>query len=156
MPPRKKGPSSLASKKTGQPVIDAQSPQWAQGGDSLTTSTGVPVETTDNSLKVGARGSTVLNDVHLREKIMHFDHERIPERVVHARGAGAHGVFRLTQSLENFTCAKVLSDTTVETPVFVRFSTVFGSRGSADTARDARGFATKFYTSEGNWDLVGN
>lgn len=135
---------------------EAVSPQWAQGGDTLTTALGVPVETTDNSLKVGPRGSTILNDVHLREKIMHFDHERIPERVVHARGAGAHGTFRLTRSIAKLTCAKVLTDTAAETPVFVRFSTVFGSRGSADTARDARGFATKFYTAEGNWDLVGN
>ena len=87
---------------------------------------------------------------------MHFDHERIPERVVHARGAGAHGTFRLTNSIEKLSCASVLTDTSVETPVFVRFSTVAGSRGSADTARDVRGFAVRFYTQEGNWDLVGN
>jgi catalase len=87
---------------------------------------------------------------------MHFDHERIPERVVHARGAAAHGRFQLTESLEDITCARVLTDTSTETPVFVRFSTVAGSRGSADTARDVRGFAVKLYTAEGIWDLVGN
>jgi catalase len=135
---------------------DAVAPQWAQGGDVLTTSTGVPVDDTNNSLRVGERGPTLLDDFHLREKIMHFDHERIPERVVHARGVGAHGVFRLTTSIEDLTCAPILCDTTVDTPVFVRFSTVAGSRGSADTARDVRGFAVRFYTTEGNWDLVGN
>jgi catalase len=135
---------------------DAVAPPWAQGGETLTTSTGVPVDDTDSSLRVGERGPTLLDDFHLREKIMHFDHERIPERVVHARGAGAHGVFRLTTSIENLTCAPVLCDTSVETPVFARFSTVAGSRGSADTARDVRGFAVRFYTTQGNWDLVGN
>ncbi len=122
----------------------------------LTTVNGVPVSDTDNSLKVGTRGPTLLEDFHLREKIMHFDHERIPERVVHARGAGAHGHFQLYRSLEDITCARVLCDPSVETPTFVRFSTVAGSRGSADTARDVRGFAVKFYTDEGIWDLVGN
>jgi len=131
-------------------------PTWAQDGDVLTTATGTPVDNTDNSLRVGPRGPALLQDHHLREKIMHFDHERIPERVVHARGAGAHGRFRLTNSLAQFTCARVLSDTRLETPVFMRFSTVAGSRGSADTARDVRGFAVKFYTDEGIWDLVGN
>jgi catalase len=116
----------------------------------------VPVDDTDNSLRIGDRGPTVLDDFHLREKIMHFDHERIPERVVHARGAAAHGTFRLTRSIEHLTCAPVLCDTSVDTPTFVRFSTVAGSRGSADTARDVRGFAVRFYTGEGNWDLVGN
>jgi catalase len=114
------------------------------------------VDDTDNSLRLGARGPTLLDDFHLREKIMHFDHERIPERVVHARGAGAHGVFRLTTSIEDLTCARVLCDTTSVTQMFVRFSTVAGARGSADTARDVRGFAARFYTAEGNWDLVGN
>jgi catalase len=135
---------------------EAVSPIWAQGGDTLTTAAGVPVDDTDNSLRVGERGPTLLDDVHLREKIMHFDHERIPERVVHARGAAAHGTFRLIQSIENLTGAPILCDTSVDTPMFVRFSTVAGSRGSADTARDVRGFAVRFYTSEGNWDLVGN
>jgi catalase len=132
------------------------SPEWVQGGETLTTATGVAVDDTDNSLRVGDRGPTLLEDFHLREKVMHFDHERIPERVVHARGAAAHGTFRLTKSLENLTCAPILGDTSLDTPVFVRFSTVAGSRGSADTARDVRGFAVRFYTGEGNWDLVGN
>ncbi len=135
---------------------EAIAPAWAQGGNTLTTTGGVPVDDTDNSLRVGERGPTLMDDFHLREKIMHFDHERIPERVVHARGAAAHGTFRLTTSIENLTCAPVLCDTSVDTPVFVRFSTVAGSRGSADTARDVRGFAVRFYTGEGNWDLVGN
>jgi catalase len=135
---------------------EAVAPEWAQGGDTLTTATGVPVDDTDNSLRIGERGPTLLDDFHLREKIMHFDHERIPERVVHARGAAAHGTFRLDQSIENLTCAPILCETGVDTPTFVRFSTVAGSRGSADTARDVRGFAVRFYTGEGNWDLVGN
>jgi Catalase len=100
---------------------EAVSPTWAQGGETLTTATGVPVDDTDNSLRVGERGPTLLDDFHLREKIMHFDHERIPERVVHARGAGAHGVFRLTTSIEDLTCAQVLCDTTSVTQMFVRF-----------------------------------
>ena len=122
----------------------------------LTTNQGAPIADNQNSLKAGARGPVLLQDFILREKIMHFDHERIPERVVHARGAAAHGTFRLTRSIEHLTCASILTDTTVETPTFVRFSTVAGSRGSADTARDVRGFAVRFYTGEGNWDLVGN
>jgi catalase len=131
-------------------------PEWAQGGERLTTAQGTPVDDTDNSIRVGERGPALLSDVHLREKIMHFDHERIPERVVHARGAAAHGTFRLTRSIEHLTSATILTDTTKETPTFVRFSTVAGSRGSADTARDVRGFAVRFYGDEGNWDLVGN
>jgi catalase len=123
-------------------------PTWAQSGETLTTATGVPVDDTNNRLRVGECGPTLLDDFHLREKIMHFDHERIPERVVHARGAGAHGVFRLTCSIENLTWAPVLCDISIDTPVFVRFSTVAGSRGSADNARDVRGFAVRFYTSE--------
>ena len=157
-PPSNAAPTSARRKATvsaGAPK-DAVAPQWAQGGDTLTTATGVPVDDTDNSLRVGDRGPTLLDDFHFREKIMHFDHERIPERVVHARGAGAHGTFRLTNSIEKLSCASVLTDHSVETPVFVRFSTVAGSRGSADTARDVRGFAVRFYTQEGNWDLVGN
>jgi catalase len=134
----------------------ATSPRWAQEGDAVTTSFGTPIEDTDNSLRAGSRGPTLLEDFALREKIMHFDHERIPERVVHARGAGAHGTFRVTDPLDDITCARFLTDGGRETPVFVRFSTVAGSRGSADTARDVRGFATKFYTEEGNFDLVGN
>jgi catalase len=134
----------------------AVAPSWAQDGDVLTTVTGVPVDDSDNTSKVGPRGPALLHDFHLREKVMHFDHERIPERVVHARGTGAHGHFELFDSLKAVTCARVLCDTGVKTPVFTRFSTVAGSRGSADTARDVRGFAVKFYTDEGIWDLVGN
>src|SRR6201992_243730 len=124
--------------------------------EPMTTNQGIPVSTDQNSLKAGVRGPTLLEDFVLREKIMHFDHERIPERVVHARGAAAHGYFQVYKPLAELTSAKVLNDTEAKTPVFVRFSTVAGSRGSADTARDVRGFAVKFYTQEGNWDLVGN
>ena len=124
--------------------------------DPLTTNQGLAVGDNHNSLKAGARGPTLLEDFILREKITHFDHERIPERAVHARGAGAHGFFEVYEPLTDLTCAEFLSDTTLKTPVFVRFSTVAGSRGSADTVRDARGFAVKFYTPQGNYDLVGN
>ncbi|MDT0266456.1 catalase [Streptomyces sp. DSM 44915] len=123
---------------------------------ALTTDFGTRVDDTDNALHAGERGPTLLEDFHFREKITHFDHERIPERVVHARGAGAYGHFRPYASLAEYTRADFLQDPARETPVFVRFSTVAGSRGSADTVRDVRGFATKFYTREGNYDLVGN
>lgn len=122
----------------------------------LTTEQGVKIEDTDNSLKAGSRGPTIMEDFHFREKMTHFDHERIPERVVHARGSAAHGYFQVYESMEKYTKAKFLQDPSVKTPVFVRFSTVVGFRGSADTVRDVRGFATKFYTEEGNYDLVGN
>ncbi|KEI45379.1 catalase [Saccharopolyspora rectivirgula] len=123
----------------------------------LTTQQGVRVDHTDDSLTVGERGPTLLEDFHAREKITHFDHERIPERVVHARGAGAYGHFQpYSDWLADYTVAKFLTDPEVRTPVFVRFSTVAGSRGSADTVRDVRGFATKFYTEQGNYDLVAN
>ncbi|MGZ8903384.1 MAG: catalase, partial [Methylobacter sp.] len=126
-------------------------------GNYLTTNQGGRVSDDQNSLKAGPRGSSLLEDFHLREKITHFDHERIPERVVHARGSGAHGYFQVYDSfLQPYTKAGVLTNPALKTPVFVRFSTVNGSRGSADTVRDARGFATKFYTKEGVWDLVGN
>ncbi|WAC95958.1 catalase [Streptomyces sp. NA13] len=125
-------------------------------GGPLTTDQGVIVEHTDDSLRAGERGPTLLEDFHFREKITRFDHERIPERVVHARGAGAYGYFEPYASCAEFTRAAFLQDPAVRTPVFVRFSTVQGPRGSADTVRDVRGFATKFYTSEGNYDLVGN
>jgi catalase len=126
-------------------------------GTHLTTQQGVRVDHTDDSLTVGERGPTLLEDFHAREKITHFDHERIPERVVHARGAGAYGYFQPYDSgLAQYTVADFLCDPSVQTPVFVRFSTVAGSRGSADTVRDVRGFATKFYTRQGNYDLVGN
>lgn len=120
----------------------------------LTTNVGQPISTDQNTLRAGARGPALLEDYVMREKLQHFDHERIPERIVHARGAAAHGVFRVYKPLSDLTTAKVLTDTSLETPVFVRFSTVAGSRGSADTARDVRGFAVKMYTPEGNWDLV--
>ena len=122
----------------------------------LTTNQGVAVGDNQNSLKVGYRGPALLEDFILREKITHFDHERIPERVVHARGSAAHGYFECYESMAKYTRASLFAEAGKRTPVFVRFSTVFGERGSADTARDARGFAVKFYTDEGNWDLVGN
>ncbi|BAQ08516.1 catalase related subgroup domain-containing protein [Bacillus sp. OxB-1] len=125
-------------------------------GKKLTTNQGLKVSEDEFSLKAGVRGPTIMEDFHFREKLTHFDHERIPERVVHARGFGAHGEFQLYESLQEYTKAKFLQDTSIRTPVFVRFSTVNGARGSADTARDARGFATKFYTTEGNYDLVAN
>jgi catalase len=125
-------------------------------GQTLTTNQGVRVADNQNSLKAGERGPTLMEDFILREKITHFDHERIPERVVHARGSGAHGYFQLYESMAEYTTAGFLQDPGVTTPVFVRFSTVAGSRGSLDTARDVRGFATKFYTQEGVFDLVGN
>ncbi|MGA4838692.1 catalase [Streptomyces sp. G45] len=125
-------------------------------GGPLTTDQGVVVDHTDDSLAAGARGPTLLEDFHFREKLTRFDHERIPERVVHARGAGAYGYFEPYESCAEFTRAAFLQDPSVRTPVFVRFSTVQGPKGSADTVRDVRGFATKFYTSEGNYDLVGN
>jgi catalase len=123
---------------------------------ALTTEQGISVSDDQNSLRAGARGPTLLEDFALREKITHFDHERIPERVVHARGSGAHGVFQVYESLAEYTSAAFLQDPGKQTPVFVRFSTVAGSRGSTDLARDVRGFATKFYTEDGNFDLVGN
>ncbi|MBJ7441238.1 MAG: catalase [Sphingopyxis sp.] len=128
------------------------------GGDiaTLTTQNGIPVADDQNSLKQGARGPTLLEDFHFREKIFHFDHERIPERVVHARGYGAHGFFELTDSLADVSRADIFQRVGEKTPAFVRFSTVAGSKGSFDLARDVRGFAVKLYTQEGNWDLVGN
>ncbi|MDZ4812532.1 MAG: catalase [Pseudomonadota bacterium] len=125
-------------------------------GERLTTNQGVPIADNQSSLKAGLRGPALLKDFILREKITHFDHERIPERIVHARGSGAHGFFECYAPLAALTRAAVFSEAGKITPVFVRFSTVAGERGSKDTARDARGFAVKFYTDEGNWDLVGN
>ena len=122
----------------------------------LTTNHGVPISDNQNSLKAGPRGPVLLEDFHLREKIFHFDHERIPERIVHARGSGAHGVFTCTRAIPELTRAGLFAEEGKETEVFVRFSTVAGSKGSKDTPRDVRGFAVKFYTDEGNWDLVGN
>ena len=125
-------------------------------GQVLTTNQGVAIGDNQNSLKAGLRGPTLLEDFILREKITHFDHERIPERIVHARGSAAHGYFEAYEALTKYTRAAPFAEAGKTTPVFVRFSTVAGERGSADTARDVRGFAVKFYTDEGNWDLVGN
>ncbi|SEI77111.1 catalase [Sphingomonas sp. OV641] len=147
LPTSYKGPQGHGG-ETHQTTSDA--------AQTLTTQQGVPVADDQNSLRAGPRGPTLLEDFILREKIFHFDHERIPERVVHARGYGAHGVFELTESLAEFTRADVLSNVGQQTEVFVRFSTVAGNKGSMDLARDVRGFAVKFYTREGNWDIVGN
>ena len=122
----------------------------------LTTQQGTPISDDQNSLRVGLRGPTTLEDFHLREKLFHFDHERIPERVVHARGYGAHGFFENYESLAEITSADLFQRAAERTPAFVRFSTVAGNKGSADLARDVRGFAVKLYTKEGNWDIVGN
>ncbi len=130
-------------------VADAAHPQ-------LTTNHGVPISDNENSLKSGARGPVLLEDFVLREKIFHFDHERIPERIVHARGSAAHGYFELYESLSDITKADIFQRAGEKTPLFTRFSTVAGGAGSVDTPRDVRGFAVKFYTQQGNWDLVGN
>ncbi len=126
------------------------------GAPVMTTQQGIPISDDQNSLKAGARGPTLLEDFVLREKIFHFDHERIPERVVHARGYGAHGYFETYESLSDLTRADVFARAGERVPAFVRFSTVAGNKGSADLARDVRGFAVKLYTNEGNWDIVGN
>lgn len=125
-------------------------------GRAMTTNNGVKVSEDENTLTVGERGPSLLEDFHFREKIMHFDHERIPERIVHARGFGAHGEFQVYEDLSEYTSADFLTHPEKTTPVFVRFSTVQGSKGSPDTVRDVRGFATKFYTEDGIFDLVGN
>jgi catalase len=160
MPPAPKpdqsAPAAVSATGVEVPIPDGTRDPRAQAGDTLTSPQGVRIPDTDHSLKAGPRGPVLLEDFHLREKISHFDHERIPERVVHARGAAAHGVFTAYGNAKNLTRAAVLAEKGLETPVFVRFSTVLGSRGSADTVRDTRGFAVKFYTKEGNWDLVGN
>lgn len=142
----------------GEPQADGGETHQVAEGDiaTLTTQQGIPVADDQNSLKQGARGPTLLEDTHFREKIFHFDHERIPERVVHARGYGAHGFFELTDSLTDVSRADIFQRVGERTPAFVRFSTVAGSKGSFDLARDVRGFAVKLYTQEGNWDLVGN
>ena len=142
----------------GEHVGDGGELHQTAGGahPPLTTNQGVVVSDDQNSLRTHARGPTLLEDFILREKITHFDHERIPERIVHARGTAAHGYFELTKSLAKYTTAKVLTEVGEKTPLFARFSTVAGGAGSVDTARDVRGFAVKLYTKEGNWDLVGN
>jgi len=149
-------------KKTNKAIEESAKQQDLESNKSyaenefLTTNQGVKINDNNNSLKAGERGPSLLEDFILREKITHFDHERIPERIVHARGSAAHGYFELYDSMEKYTKAGFLNDTTIKTPVFVRFSTVAGSRGSTDLARDVRGFSVKFYTQEGNYDLVGN
>lgn len=148
--PRAVGPAGASDDAAGQ--LDSR----AQTGRYLTTAQGVRLPDTDHSLKAGNRGPTLMEDFHLREKITHFDHERIPERVVHARGAAAHGTFEAYGNAAKATKAEFLADKGRRTDVFCRFSTVLGSRGSADTVRDTRGFAVKFYTDQGNFDLVGN
>jgi len=130
--------------------------QTAAGGNALTTNQGTPIADNQNSLRDGSRGPTLLEDFIFREKITHFDHERIPERIVHARGSGAHGYFQVYKPMPVLTRAAFLQDPKKKTPVFVRFSTVAGGAGSGDTPRDVRGFAVKFYTQDGNFDLVGN
>jgi catalase len=167
MPSATTGASTLSeandSAKTGAATLEPQSLDGALAGkrvnsasQMLTTNQGVPVANNQDSLKAGLRGPTLLEDFILREKITHFDHERIPERIVHARGSAAHGYFESYDALSDLTRAAPFAQAGKQTPVFVRFSTVAGERGSADTARDVRGFAVKFYTDEGNWDLVGN
>lgn len=148
----KKNATSSESEK----IQDLEKNKVCDDGAILTTNHGLKINDNQNSLKTSERGGTLIEDFILREKIHHFDHERIPERIVHARGSAAHGVFELYESIGQYTKAKLFNDVGVQTPVFVRFSTVAGSRGSTDLARDVRGFAVKFYTSEGNYDLVGN
>ena len=152
----KNTPSNTPKNKINDKGNDLQ-PDIEQGtNEFMTTDQGLRINDDQNSLKAGERGATLLEDFILREKITHFDHERIPERIVHARGSAAHGVFQVYDSMAKYTKAGFLNDTSRETPVFVRFSTVAGSRGSTDLARDVRGFSVKFYTPEGNYDLVGN
>ena len=158
--------TARTSSKRKQSLAQAGESARAAGGElhqisggkhpPLTTNLGVPLSDNQNSLKAHARGPALLEDFILREKITHFDHERIPERIVHARATGVHGFFELTASLKQYTTARILTEVGQKTPVFTRLSTVAGGAGSVDTPRDVRGFAVKFYTKEGNWDLVGN
>src|ERR1700678_1987196 len=167
MPSLSSGAGTLSEKndsvKTGPATIEPQSLDGSleskrvnSAGQVLTTNLGVPIANNQDSLKAGLRGPTLLEDFILREKITHFDHERVPERIVHARGSAAHGYFEAYEPLTDLTRAAPFTEAGKKTPVFVRFSTVAGERGSADPAREVRGFAVKFYTDEGNWDLVGN
>jgi catalase len=156
----------VSKPKPGTVRIHDQQLRRGQGGElhqvaegdtpPMTTAHGVPLADDQNSLKIGGRGPTLMEDFHLREKLFHFDHERIPERVVHARGYGAHGYFETFKSLADVTRADIFQRAGEKTPAFVRFSTVAGAKGSADLARDVRGFAVKLYTKQGNWDIVGN
>jgi len=141
---------------TNKKLDDLAADRETGANEFMTTDQGLKINDDNNSLKAGERGATLLEDFILREKITHFDHERIPERIVHARGSAAHGYFQVYESMAEYTKAGFLQDPSVKTPVFVRFSTVAGFRGSTDLARDVRGFAVKFYTDEGNYDLVGN
>jgi Catalase len=156
MKSRRKGTAGAKSDVSNAKSREMEKFTVSDAGESLTTDLGVKISRNNESLKAGPRGPTLLEDFIFREKITHFDHERIPERVVHARGSGAYGYFEAYESMKEYTKASFLSEAGKRTPVFVRFSTVAGSRGSADTVRDVRGFATKFYTDEGNFDLVGN
>ncbi len=169
-PPAARVTSSTLTEETASAKVGVGQPKLGQNpgnlpldrvrtdstGQRLTTNLGVPIADNQSSLKVGLRGPALLEDFILREKITHFDHERIPERIVHARGSGAHGYFECYRPMTEVTRASIFAEAGKRTPVFVRFSTVVGERGSADTARDVRGFAVKFYTDAGNWDLVGN
>ena len=156
-PPSSKRKQSLAPAGESAHAAGGELHQVAGGKHPpLTTNQGVPLSDNQNSLRAHARGPALLEDFILREKITHFDHERIPERIVHARATGVHGFFELTASLKQYTTAKILTEVGQKTPVFTRLSTVAGGAGSVDTPRDVRGFAVKFYTKEGNWDLVGN
>lgn len=160
-------PSETQAKIAAVPVaIIPERQEAAAGGElhqvaggthpQMTNNRGTVIADDENSLKAGPRGPVLTEDFFLVEKTQHFDHERIPERIVHARGYGAHGYFELTDSLHGITKAKVLTTVGQKTPVFTRFSTVGGNMGSSDLARDVRGFAVKMYTPEGNWDIVGN
>lgn len=157
MPSKKSNtPAPQATNPSG-PTLPAETHQTVEAlADSLTTNHGIPISDNQNTLLAGVRGPALIEDFVLREKLTHFDHERIPERIVHARGSGAHGYFQLYESLADITKAAFLNDPSVKTEVFARFSTVAGGSGSGDLARDVRGFAVKFYTSEGIYDLVGN
>lgn len=152
---KKSSPTSM-EQPANEKLIALEQHKKVDDGAFLTTNQGLKINDNQNSLKAGDRGSTLLEDFILREKITHFDHERIPERIVHARGSAAHGHFQLYKSLGDYTKANFLNDTSTVTPVFARFSTVAGSRGSTDMARDVRGFSVKFYTQEGIYDFVGN
>ena len=156
----KKGKTDEVSSRKGSDATQGNGGELHQAlrspHEALTTNQGLAISDNQNSLRSHPRGPTLLEDFILREKITHFDHERIPERIVHARGSAAHGYFELTASLKKYTHANILTEVGVRTPVFTRFSTVAGGAGSIDTPRDVRGFAVKFYTQQGNWDLVGN
>src|SRR5436190_16324164 len=161
--PNRRNPKASTRNNRGTTTVPTRSGKGGEthqtassGAATLATNQGAPISDNQNSRRAGSRGPTLLEDFIFREKITHFDHERIPERIVHARGSGAHGFFQPYASLSKLTRAAFLQDPKKKTPVFVRFSTVAGGAGSGDTPRDVRGFAVKFYTEEGNFDLVGN